>query len=161
MEQFKENGECITLTRTFDAPCEQVWERWTDPNQYMCCWGPKDFTSPYAKFDLRPGGKYLSCMRGPDRKEYWDTGKYEEIDKLKRIVYTDSFADANGNIVPPLYYGMLGDQPIEMAVQVNLEDMGDKTRMILEHCGLPGGEMNEQANAGWNQSFDKLAECLR
>ncbi|HSB66315.1 MAG TPA: SRPBCC domain-containing protein [Anaerolineales bacterium] len=161
MDLYEENSECITITRTFDAPVKAVWERWTDPNQYMCWWGPKDFTSPYARFDLRPGGKFLSCMRGPDGTEYWDTGRFEEIDELNRIVYTDSWADAEGNIVPPSYYGMPGDQPFEMAVQVNLEDVAGKTRLTLEHCGFPDGEMTDQAKSGWNQSLDKLAECLR
>jgi uncharacterized protein YndB with AHSA1/START domain len=165
MERFddmEERGECITITRTFDAPRKEVWERWTDPEEYMCWWGPKDFTSPFARFDLRPGGRYLSCMRGPDGKEYWDSGRFEEIDKLNRIVYTDSFADEKGNPVPPSYYGMKGDQPIEMAVQVILEEDGDgRTRMTLEHCGLFEREMLDQAKEGWNQSFDKLAECLR
>jgi uncharacterized protein YndB with AHSA1/START domain len=161
MERMEENGECITLTRTFDAPLEEVWERWTDPSQYMCWWGPKDFTSPYAKFDLRPGGTYLTSMRGPDCKEYWDTGKFEKIDELNRIVYTDTWADQNGNPVPPSYYGFLGDKPVEMAAQVNLENIGGKTRLTLEHCGFPGGEMIDQAKEGWNQSFNKLAECLR
>ena len=160
MERERENGECITITRIFDAPREHVWERWTDPSQFMCWWGPKDFTSPYAKFDLRTGGKYLSCMRGPDGKEYWDTGTFEEISELNRLVYTDSFADEHGNIVPPSYYGMGSDTPIEVAVQVTLEDLGGKTLLTLEHCGMPGGEMIEQATEGWNQSLDKLAECL-
>ena len=161
MERLEENGECLTITRTFDAPRDQVWGRWTDPNQYMCWWGPKDFTSPYARFDLRPGGRYLSCMRGPDGKDYCDTGHYQEIDELNRIVYTDSFADESGNPVPPSFYGMVGDQPVEMSVEVRLEDVGGKTRMTLEHCGLTGGEMIDQATEGWNQSFDKLASCLR
>jgi uncharacterized protein YndB with AHSA1/START domain len=148
MQQLEENGECLTITRTFDAPRKEVWQRWTDPSQYMCWWGPKDFTSPYADFDLREGGKYLTCMRGPDGKEYWDTGKFEEIDELKRIVYTDYFADADGNPVAPSYYGMPGDQPVEMAVQVRLEDEGGKTRLTLEHCGLPAGEMIDQSRIG-------------
>ncbi len=160
MEKYEDHGECITITRTFDAPREQVWERWTEPDQYMCWWGPKDFTSPYAKFDLRPGGTYLSCMRGPDGKEYWDTGRYEQIDKLKRIVYTDTFADEHGNAVPPSYYGMIGDRPVEMAVQINLEDMGDRTKLTIEHCGLTDRNFLDQAKEGWNQSLDKLAECL-
>jgi uncharacterized protein YndB with AHSA1/START domain len=100
-------------------------------------------------------------MKGPDGKEYWDTGTYEEIIQQKRIVYTDNFADAKGNIVPPSYYDMPGDRPIDMAVQVNLDDMGGKTRLTLEHCGFPDGEMMEQAKEGWNQSLDKLTECLR
>jgi uncharacterized protein YndB with AHSA1/START domain len=160
LEHQAEGTGCITITREFDAPRELVWDRWTDPNQYMCWWGPKDFTSPYAKFDLHVGGKYLSCMRGPDGKEYWDTGIYEEISEPSRIVYTDSFADQNGNIVPASYYGMGSDKPMEMAVQVTLEDIGGKTRMMVEQCGLPEGEMLDQAREGWNQSFDKLANCL-
>jgi uncharacterized protein YndB with AHSA1/START domain len=160
MEQHEKNEQCITITRIFDAPRERVWERWTEPGQFMCWWGPKDFTSPYAKFDLRPGGKYLSCMRGPDGKEYWDTGTYEEIIEPHRIVYTNSFADEHGNVVPASYYGMGSDKPMEMEVELTLEDLDGKTRMTLELCGLAAGEMIEQARAGWDQSFDKLAECL-
>jgi uncharacterized protein YndB with AHSA1/START domain len=161
IERLEENSGCITLTRTFDAPIEKVWERWTEPNLYMCWWGPKDFISPYARFDLRPGGTYLTAMRGPDGKQYWDTGKYEEIVRLNRIVYTATWADENGNPVPPSFYDMPGNELVDMAVQVNLEDIGGKTRLTLEHCGFPGGENTDQAVEGWNQSFDKLAECLK
>jgi uncharacterized protein YndB with AHSA1/START domain len=161
LEKIKSDDHCLTINRTFDAPPEQIWKRWTDENKYMCWWGPKNFTSPYAKFDLRPGGRYLSCMKDPDGKEYWDTGTYEEIVQQKRIVYTDHFADAKGNIVAPSYYNMPGDQPIEMEVRVNLDDLGGKTRLTLEHCGFPENAMMEQAKEGWNQSLDKLAECLR
>ena len=152
--------EYITITRVFNAPRERVWERWTDPGLYMCWCAPKDFTAAYAKFDLRPGGKYLSCMRGPDGKEYWSTGTYKEIIEPNRFVCTDSFADEHGNVVPASYYGMSSDMPMEMEVEVTLEDIGGKTRMTLEHRGLPNGEIIEQTKEGWNQSFDKLAECL-
>jgi len=160
MSHHEGNGKSITITRVFNAPRERVWQRWTDPDQYMCWWGPKDFSAPYAKFDLRVGGKYLSCMRGPDGKEYWDTGIYKEIVEPNRIVYTDSFADEHGNVVPASYYGMGSDVPLEMEVELTLEDLGGRTRLTLEHCGLLEGEMLEQTKAGWNQSFDKLAECL-
>ena len=50
--------------------------------------------------------------------------------------------------------------PLEMEVELTLEDIGGKTRLILEHCGLPGGEMLELTKQGWNESFDELAECL-
>jgi uncharacterized protein YndB with AHSA1/START domain len=160
MAEKGRNTGCITITREFNAPRERVWERWTKPGQYMCWWGPKDFTAPYAKLDVRPGGKYLSCMRGPDGKDYWDTGTYEEISKPSRIVYTDTFADELGNIVPASYYGMGLDKPVDMEVIVTLEDIGGKTRLTMEQCGLPEGEMLDQSRQGWNQSFDKLAECL-
>jgi uncharacterized protein YndB with AHSA1/START domain len=160
MEFQVEGTGCITITRELDAPRELVWDLWTDPNQYMCWWGPKDFTSPYARFDLHMGGKDLSCMRGQDGKEYWDAGTYEEINEPSRIVYTDTFADQNGNVVPASYYGLGPDKPLELAVEVTLENIGGKTRLIVEQCGLPEGEMVDQAREGWNQSFDKLARCL-
>jgi uncharacterized protein YndB with AHSA1/START domain len=160
MTHHEGNGSSLIITRVFNAPPERVWQRWTDPDEYMCWWGPKDFTSPYAKLDLRVGGKYLSCMRGPDGKEYWGTGIYKEIIEPNRIVMTDSFADEHGNVVPASYYGMGNDFPSELEVELTLEDLDGKTRMTLEHCGFPEGEMLEQAKQGWNESFDKLADCL-
>ncbi len=154
------NGRNLKITRVFNAPPERVWKRWTEPNEFMCWWGPKDYYAPYAKFDIRVGGVYLSCMRGPDGKDIWGTGTYKEIIEPNRIVMTDSFADEHGNIVPASYYGMGTDFPMVMEVEVTLEDIGGKTRMTLEHSGLPEGELIEQTKEGWNQSFDKLAECL-
>jgi uncharacterized protein YndB with AHSA1/START domain len=160
MIHHEENGKSITITRVFNAPRELVWQRWIDPDQYMCWWGPKDFTALYAKFDLRPGGKYLYCMRDPDGKEYWGTGIYKEIIEQNRLVYTDSFADEHGNVVPSSYYGLGSDLPMEMEVELTLEDLDGKTRMTLEHCGIPEGDIAEQTKASWNESLDKLAECL-
>jgi hypothetical protein len=31
----------------------------------------------------------------------------------------------------------------------------------LLHVGIPAGEMRELCSAGWNESFDKLAENLK
>lgn len=151
---------CITITRMFDAPRDSVWERWIDPNEYMCWWGPKDFTAPHADLDVREGGKFLVSMRAPDGKEYWDTGTYEEVIEKNRLVYRDSFADEHGNIVPASYYGMGPDKPLDMEVEVTLEDVEGKTRLTLEHCGIPEGDMLDNARQGWNQSLDKLADCL-
>ena len=55
------------------------------------------------------GGKFLYCMRSPEGKDYWDTGVYREIVWLERIVFTDSFADQKGNVVPATQYGMSAD----------------------------------------------------
>jgi uncharacterized protein YndB with AHSA1/START domain len=150
----------LIITRVFDAPRELVWKAWTEPERMMRWWGPKDFTSPLCKLDLRVGGKYLCCMRSPDGKDYWSTGVYREIVPLERIVYTDSFADENGNVVPGTHYGMSSDMPLEMLVTVTFEEQGGKTKMTLRHVGLPAGTMSDLAGQGWNLSFDKLAESI-
>ncbi|MBC7791306.1 MAG: SRPBCC domain-containing protein, partial [Anaerolineae bacterium] len=113
---------------------------------------------PACKIDLRVGGKYLFCMRSSDGKDFWSTGVYRELVEPERIVCTDSFSDAEGNIVPATHYGMGEDIPLEMLLAVTLVEHGDKTTMTLRHAGLPAGMMSDSANAGWNESFDKLAE---
>jgi uncharacterized protein YndB with AHSA1/START domain len=154
------NKNELTITRVFDAPREKVWKAWTDPEEVKKWWGPKNFTAPVSKIDLRVGGKYLHCMRGPDGKDYWSTGVYREIVPMERIVCTDSFADEKGNVVPASHYGMTGDWPLELLVTVMFEETGGKAKMILRHEGIPSGMMRELTEAGWNESFDKLAESI-
>ncbi len=150
----------LIITWIFDAPRELVWKAWTDPERVKRWWGPKGFTSPVYKIDLRVSGVYLNCMRSPDGQDYWGTGVYREIVEPERIVYTDSFSDAEGNLVPASNYGMSGDWPLELLVTVTFEEHEGKTKMTLQHVGIPAGENRDLAKAGWNESFDKLAEYL-
>lgn len=151
----------LVIERIFDAPVDLVWQAWTDPEHVKRWWGPKDFTAPVIKIDFRVGGVYLFLMRSPDGQDYWSTGVFREIVPLKKIVYTDSFADEKGNVVSAAHYGMAEDFPLELLVTLTFEDAGDgKTRFILRHAGMPQGEDSEMAGLGWNQSLDKLAETL-
>ena len=52
---------------------------------------------------------------------------------MERLVVTDSFADEKGNVVPASHYGLTGEFPLELQVTVTLEEIGDKTKMILRH----------------------------
>ena len=75
----------LTITRTFDALRELVWQAWTEPERVKGWWGPKAFTAPVSKINLRVGGKYLNCMRSPDGKDYWSTGVYREWSEPLRL----------------------------------------------------------------------------
>lgn len=149
--------EAIAITRTFNAPVESLWKMFSVEEEYKKWWGPKGFTCPTAHIDFRVGGKYLSLMKAPDGKEFWSTGTYKEIIPDVRIVCTDSFSDKEGNIIPASTYGMLGDWPEEMLVNINFEEVGGKTKLILTHEGLPE-EARKDCEDGWNQSLDKIEE---
>ena len=160
-------SKTLVITRVLDAPVEKVWAAWTEPEQIKKWWGPKDFTAPSITVDLREGGKYHFCMHGkpaPDMAEqdFWSGGTYEEIVPLKKLVYLDSFADAEGNLVPAANYGM-PDFPDTMRVTLEFETQPDgKTKMTLHHEGVPdGGDNAANMETGWNQSLDKLAESVR
>ncbi len=150
----------LVITRVFGAPVALVWGAWTDPEHLTQWHGPKDFTCPAYTVDLRVGGRYHGCMRGADGKDYWSTGTYREIVPLRKLVCTDSFADAEGNVVPGSHYGLPEDFPLEMLVTVTFEERDGKTTMTLVHAGLPAGEIGEMTGAGWRESFDKLAKTL-
>lgn len=159
----------VVIERIFEASVQRVWDAWTKPVEAAKWWGPRHFTAPHMKIDLRVGGAYLFCMHGEAGlplemvgKDFWSTGTYKEIVPLKKLVCTDSFADQEGSIVDPQVYGMPEGAPREMEVTVTFEDLGNDTiKMIVRHVGMPAGLMQNQMVEGWNQSFDKLAESLK
>ena len=128
----------------------------------MRWWGPKGYTSPVYRIDLRVGGDYLGCMRSPEGRDYWSKGVYREIVPLERLVLTDSFADPEGNTVSASYYGMSGDWAVEMLVTVTFEEVDGKAKLTVRHCGIEGVSAVDRENMkqGWNESLDKLAETL-
>jgi uncharacterized protein YndB with AHSA1/START domain len=157
----KTGDQELVITRVFDAPRNLVWKAWTEPEHVMEWWGPKGFTAPIVKTDFRVGGKSLLCMRSPEGEDYWSTGVYREIVEPEKIVTTDSFSDAQGNVVPASHYGMSGDWPSELLVTVTFEEDDGKTKLTLRHEGFPDRENRDLAKAGWSESLDKLAEHLR
>jgi uncharacterized protein YndB with AHSA1/START domain len=148
------------ITRVFDAPVRVVWQAWTNIEHFKKWWGPKGFTCPFASIDLRVGGKIHACMRSADGQEIWSLGTFQEIIVNKKIVYTDSFADADGNVVPASRYGLPDNFP-QGTISISFEEQNGKTTMILRHENLPLGEMTEMTQAGWNESFDKLTESVK
>ena len=93
----------LVITRILNAPREQVWKAWTEPEQIKKWWGPKDFTAPMIKNDLRTGGKFMYTMRGPAGTEYDKDmpsgGTYKEVIPMEKIVASDHFMDKDGNII--------------------------------------------------------------
>jgi len=157
----QENKEKIlNISRQFNLSIDRVWKAWTEPASCEKWWGPKGFTCPYCSIDLKIGGKYLSCMRSAEGDEFWSTGVYKEIIPYKKLVYSDSFSDDKGNIIPASAYNMPGEWPMELLVTITFEETGEKTKMLLQHEGLPP-EIYDDCEKGWQESFDKLEENLR
>ncbi len=148
------------ITRVFDAPVRVVWQAWTNVEHFKKWWGPKDFMCPFASIDLRVGGKIHACMRSAGGQEIWSIGTFKEIVANKKIVYTDSFADADGNVVPASRYGLPADFP-QGTITIVFEEQNGKTKMVLRHEGLPAGEIADMTHVGWNESFDKLTESVK
>jgi uncharacterized protein YndB with AHSA1/START domain len=159
-----QNKKEFIITHLFDAPREFVFKAWTDPKHIMQWWGPKGFTAPHIRIDLRPNGHYHYCMRSSDGKEYWSGGIFKEIDAPKRIVCTDYFADEKGKMIDPVDYGMSPDFPKESEVIITFEEHDNKTRLTIHYSPKTAAEydamMKSQMDIGWKQSLDRLAEVV-
>jgi uncharacterized protein YndB with AHSA1/START domain len=79
---------------------------------------------------------------------------------MKELIFTDSFADEDGNVVSGSLYTPEEDFPMEMIVTVRFEDLNGKTKMTLTHERMPASQ-GDGASVGWSESFDKLAEALK
>lgn len=151
----------IVITRVFDAPRERVFEAWTQPEHVQRWWGPHGFTTPVCTIDLRPGGAFHYCMRSPEGQDSWGKGVYREVAAPERIVSTDFFADAEGNLVPPTRYGMSTDWPAEALITVTFAERDGRTAFTLHHAvgSAPAAE-RDQCQQGWSESLDRLAGYL-
>ena len=139
----------LYLTREFDAPVKLVWDAWTDPDQVGQWWGPRGFTITTHSRDLRPGGKWIYTMHGPDGTDYPNITTYHEVEKHARLVY-DHGATEN---TPPLF-----------RVTVSFAETQGKTTMNLT-MSLASAAAADEARvfikkAGGDATWDRLAEYL-
>lgn len=157
--------EDLVVTRIIDAPVEFVWKAWTEPERVMRWWGPKYYTSPSCKIDLREGGKYLFCMRAPKDQggqDMYNTGVYKKIVPMERLEFTMSMSDKDGNIVDPTAVGMPPEFPKEVRMVVAFKPIkGDMTELTVTEYDWPVSPMFVYALAGMQQSIDKLAASLK
>jgi len=154
-----EQARDVVITRVLDAPRSLVFKVWTEPGHIVRWWGPKGFTSPYARVDLQPGGRYLFCMRSPEGRDFWSTGVFREVAAPERLAFTGAYADEHGSPVHPSYYGFDGEWPDELLIVVTFEDDGEGTRVTVRHSGLPADHI-AAAGTGWSESLDKLADAV-
>jgi uncharacterized protein YndB with AHSA1/START domain len=154
----------LVVTRIIDAPVEIVWKAWTDPERVKRWWGPKDYTSPTCKIDLREGGKYVFGMRAPNYQggqDSYTAGVYRKIVPMERLEFTQSLADKDGNKIDPAQMGMPPDFPKEILTAVAFKRARcDMTELTVTEYDWPVGQMFVYSLAGLHQSLDKLAESL-
>jgi uncharacterized protein YndB with AHSA1/START domain len=151
----------LVLTRTFAAPRALVFRAWTEPEHLQRWLGPRGWTMTDCTIDLRPGGVWHYCLRGARGEETWGRAVYREISPPARLVFTDSFADAAGNLVEPTRYGMSPSYPGEVLVTVTFDERDGQTLLTLRLTveAMPDAE-REGFQHGWGETLDRLAEAL-
>jgi uncharacterized protein YndB with AHSA1/START domain len=153
----------LTVTRVFDAPIEQVWQVWIDPELIKRWWGPDRFTCPSANIDFREGATSHVCMRAPKEfggRDMYNIWTYKKIVPLESIEFIQNLADENGVKQNPVSLGMPPDFPEDLRTVVTFKKLGDnKTEMSVTEYGEMG-QIAEFARIGLEQSLDKMFEIF-
>ncbi len=141
----------VVIPRRFAAPRALVFKVWTEPEHVVRWWGPEGFRATRCEIDLRPGGRYLVDMTGPDGKSYPTEGVYLEVTPPVRLVSDQHFA-------------CLGRPEARLRVTVTFEEEGAETVVTL-HSLCESAEIRDALievgiEKGWNESFLRLAEYL-
>jgi uncharacterized protein YndB with AHSA1/START domain len=151
----------VIIMRTFDATPERLFRWWTEPGLLMRWWAPKGWTTPDCRVDLRPGGLFHYCMRGPNGSDFWGRGVYREIVVSQRLAYVDSCSDREGRLVEPTRYGLSAGYPSETLVTVTFASQENKTRLTIVHSIPEALSERPGVQQGWSEMFERLDEELR
>lgn len=139
----------VTITYTFDAPREKVFEAWTNPQHFAQWWGPKGFTAPLDKIsmDVQPGGVWRAPIVSEDGSvEIPFAGTYKVVDGPERLAFT---------VTDPAE-----DQESADVTTLVLTDLGGQTELAFNQPGEMTEESVAELTEGWGQFFDKLNEFV-
>lgn len=160
MTDRTEVGDAVVIERTLQAPVAVMWRLWTDPHDFAAWYGPAGATIPVVIMDVRVGGARRIAMEiqtpnGPMR--IWFAGQYTDVVEHHRLAYTEAITDEAGTVLTPADLGMPDDHPTTTEITVELEDLDDRTRMLLTHRGIPA---ESPGAAGWHQALSKLEALI-
>lgn len=142
-------GTTLYLKQTFDAPREDVFRAWTEPERLRQWITPPDTSCPDAEIDLRVGGSYRIAMKRGDLLAY-AIGTYLEVRPPERLIFTWSWE--------PILASVLDTG--ESRVQVDFHERGASTEVVLTHERLLTEEIREFHHFGWSTGLDQLARLL-
>lgn len=137
--------DSLTLTRTLQAPAQEVFKAWTDPGLIHRWMSSADGTT-VAEVDPRVGGRYRLETTTADGTVHVTTGVYVELEPGRRLVQTWIY---EGPI--PDFIGH------ETLLTVELRELEPgRTELTLKHERLPDDTYRSSVNQGWTSLLDNM-----
>ena len=126
----------IILEHVFNATAKELWDAWTDPNQFSKWFNPAPgYDLIIHEYDVRIGGRVKFDMPQPNGDLNPQEGIFLVLNPYAEIV--------------------TGSPDETFLVRATFMEKGKKTKMIIEVKGIPP-EYHAGAIQGWNAGFNKL-----
>ena len=139
----------IKVVREFDAPRDQVFAAYTDPELIPQWWGPHGTETIVDEMDPQTGGRWRFISRDGEGNEYAFRGAYREVAPPERIVQTFEFEPMAGHV------------SVETAT---FEDLGDRTRVttvsIFHTPEERDGMLQSGMEGGMSETYERLDALL-
>ena len=135
----------ISSSRILKAPLDLVYKAFADPSNLKKWWGPKGFTSTFHEFDLKPGGRWVLTMHGPEKGNYENSSVFKIVEPKELISWT--------RVSKPLF---------DMEVKFEKVDIS-KTRISFKMIFATEAEcekIRKFAEPKNEENFDRLEEVL-
>jgi uncharacterized protein YndB with AHSA1/START domain len=144
------NVPTIRITRDFDAPPENVFKAWVDPDLIVQWLGPKSTEMRLDQWDARTGGnyRYVALRNGEEIAAFY--GSFHEVRPSERLVQTFTWE------------GMPDGVSLET---MTFEDLGDGRTRVVGLSVVDSFEGREAIMAsgmevGVNEGYEKLDVLL-
>jgi uncharacterized protein YndB with AHSA1/START domain len=139
-----QNSSDLSVTRTVDAPADEVFDAWIDParaKKFLFATANGEMVK--AETDPRVGGKFTFVDRR-DGQDVTHIGTYVELVRPARIVFDF--------IVPPF-------STVPTRIEVEIVERGSESDVTLTHRNVPKDHA-EKARGGWTTILNGLASSL-
>jgi uncharacterized protein YndB with AHSA1/START domain len=155
----------FVIARVFEAPREQVWRAFSEPERLSSWWGPEGFTMKTCHIDFRPGGHFHYGLCSPDGLEMWGRFVYREMAEPERMVFIVSFSDAQAGLTR---HPWNQSWPLEILNTLTLEESAGQTTLTLRgapiHATAAERKIFEAGHDGMRRGFgatwNQLAKYL-
>lgn len=138
----------VSVSRHFDASPERVFDAWLDPEMIgKWMFGPALREEEVLRIvaDARVGGSFSFLVRRQG-VEIDHVGKYREIDRPRRLVFT---------------WGIAGDSEDESLVIIEIVPRETGAELTLTHkMDTKWADYASRTEAGWTKMLDALAATL-
>lgn len=141
----------VVFRRLLEAPPEQVWKIWSDPDHLRHWFGPAGFRLTTLEFTFVPGGVWRFLMHPPDGSDIPNRIVFREVVPPSKLVYENSW-DRPG-------------APLDFTVVVRFEADGPRTRLSIHMTFRDAAAMKTAVETygvleGGVETLERLASCL-
>jgi len=81
------NDKEIHSSRIVRASLSTTYKAFANPEHLKNWWGPNGFTNTIHEFDLRPSGKWLLTMHGPEKGNYENSSIFQIVEPQVRVAW--------------------------------------------------------------------------